>query len=155
MQEILEIEYRDIKENTDFLEIIKKSLEICFKTEGLCRKSLYVNIILTTPEEIRKINKQYRNVDSATDVLSFPMFEKEELENYNSPVPEVLGDIVISIEKVEQQAEEYGHSFERELAYMVVHGFYHIVGYDHMEKEEKNIMRKKEEAVLEKIGLKR
>lgn len=155
MQDILEVEYRQIEENTTYYEVIKKTLEMCFKTEGLCKKSLYVNVILTTPEEIRKINKQYRNIDSETDVLSFPMFEKEELEKFDYSIPEVLGDIVISIQRVESQAEEYGHSFERELSYMVVHGFYHVIGYDHMVEEEKKIMRQKEEAVLEKIGLKR
>ena len=74
----------------------------------------------------------------------------EELTN-----PEVLGDIVISIEQVKKQADEYGHSFERELAYMVVHGFYHIIGYDHIEEKEKKEMRQKEEAILKKIGLER
>ena len=99
------------------------------------------------------LNKQYRNVDRPTDVLSFPMFEKEEIEKIvkdkiKNKIPEVLGDIVISISKVEEQAKEYGHSFERELSYMVVHGFYHIMGYDHIKEEDKLIMRPKEEAVL-------
>ena len=67
----------------------------------------------------------------------------------------MLGDIVISIEKVEEQTVEYGHSFERELSYMVVHGFYHLMGYDHIKEEDKKIMRKKEEQVLEKLGIQR
>ena len=84
------------------------------------------------------------------------MFEKEEIDEIVSkqiknPIPEVLGDIVISIEKVKEQANEYGHSFERELSYMLVHGFYHIMGYDHIEEEDKVKMRAKEEVVLSKL----
>ena len=79
------------------------------------------------------------------------MFEKEEikkLKNHKNFIPEVLGDIMISIERVEKQAQEYGHSFERELAYMLVHGFYHLMGYDHIEENDKIQMREKEEKVL-------
>ena len=98
-------------------------------------------------------------MDRATDVLSFPMFEKEEIENKiknnDFEHEDVLGDIVISIEKVEEQAKEYGHSFEREFAYMLVHGFYHLMGYDHIEEADKIIMRPKEEKVLNDIGIRR
>ena len=83
------------------------------------------------------------------------MFEKEELENYKSQIVEPLGDIVISIEAVENQAKEYGHSFERELAYMVVHGFYHLMGYDHIELSDRTVMRAKEENVLGKLNITR
>jgi probable rRNA maturation factor len=113
---------------------------------------------LTNPETIHKINLEYRNVDKPTDVLSFPMFEKDEVDEIRrkgSKIPEVLGDIIISIEQVKAQAEEYGHSFERELSYMAVHGFYHIIGYDHIKEEDKKIMRSKEEAVLRVIGQER
>ena len=84
------------------------------------------------------------------------MFEKEELDQIiekqtKNILPEVLGDIVISIKRVEEQAKEYGHSFERELSYMIVHGFYHIMGYDHIEEKDKEIMRPKEEKVLTKL----
>ena len=120
---------------------------------------LIITITFTTPEEIRKINKKYRKIDRATDVLSFPMFEKEELENkINSQdfeYEDVLGDIIISIDRVKEQAEEYGHSFEREFAYMIVHGFYHLMGYDHIKEEDKAIMRPKEEKVLNKLGITR
>ena len=86
------------------------------------------------------------------------MFEKEEIENMKNngnDIKEALGDIIISIEKVKEQAEEYGHSFERELAYMIVHGFYHLMGYDHMEENEKIRMREKEEGVLKKLNMNR
>ncbi len=157
MQELLDIEYHGVEKNKKYNTLIKNVLENCFQVEKLDKTKLYVNIILTTPEEIKTINKTYRNIDEATDVLSFPMFEKEEIKKYikkrNLEVTEVLGDIVISIERVKQQAYEYGHSLERELAYMVVHGFYHLMGYDHIIPEEKEQMREKEEKILEKLGL--
>lgn len=155
MCELLEIEYLDIPENKENEKIIKQVLEQCYKVEKLNPEYLYVNIILTNPENIRKFNKEYRNIDSETDVLSFPMFEKEELENFKSNCQEVLGDIIISIDRVEKQAIEYGHSFQRELAYMVVHGFYHIIGYDHLEEEDKKIMRAKEENILSALKIER
>ncbi len=154
-----ELEYLDIKENEKYEEIIKRVLKQCFKEEGLENSKLYISVTLTNPENIHKINKKYRNVDRATDVLSFPMFEKEEIENKiknnDFEHEDVLGDIVISIEKVEEQAKEYGHSFEREFAYMLVHGFYHLMGYDHIEEADKIIMRPKEEKVLNDIGIRR
>ena len=150
-----EIKYLDIEENQEYDKIIEKVLEECFKTEGLENSKLYVSVTLTTPKNIRELNKQYRNVDRETDVLSFPMFEKEELEKINLNNDDILGDMVISIEQVKNQAIEYGHSFERELAYMVVHSFYHLLGYDHIEEEDKKIMRPKEEYVLERLDIKR
>ena len=81
------------------------------------------------------------------------MFEKEELENIKIFNEDVLGDIVISIQRVKEQAEEYGHSFERELAYMTVHGFYHLMGYDHIDEEDKIVMRQKEENILSKLKI--
>ena len=153
MCEMLEIEYLDIEPNNEYEKIIKNVLTKCYEVEKINPKYLYVNIILTNPENIRKFNKEYRNIDSETDVLSFPMFEKEELENFESAEQEVLGDIIISIDRVEKQADEYGHSFQRELSYMVVHGFYHIIGYDHMEEADKKIMRVKEENILEALEI--
>ena len=120
--------------------------------------NIYINIILTDPQNIRKTNTEFRNVDKETDVLSFPMFEKEEiinLKNKEDDILEVLGDIMISIERVKQQAVEYNHSFERELSYMLVHGFYHLMGYDHMVEEEKKQMREKEENILQKLNITR
>ncbi len=154
-----ELEYLDIEENQKYEETIKKVLEQCFKQEKLENSKLYVSITLTNPENIHKINKEYRNVDRETDVLSFPMFEKNEIDekvkNNNFEHEDVLGDIVISIEKVKRQAIEYGHSFEREFAYMLVHGFYHLMGYDHIEEKDKKEMRQKEETVLNKLQIKR
>lgn len=154
-----EITYLDIQENKEYEETIKRVVEKCFEVEGLLDSKLIMTITLTTPENIRKINKKYRKIDKATDVLSFPMFEKAELDekikNKDFLYEDVIGDIIISIEKVKEQAEEYGHSFERELAYMVVHGFYHLMGYDHIEEEDKKEMRPKEETILNRLGITR
>jgi len=155
MCELLEIEFLDIPEDESYKAKIEEVLKQCYKEEKINPEYLYVNVILTNPENIRKLNKEYRNIDKETDVLSFPMFEKEELENFKSNCQEVLGDIVISIDRVKEQAIEYGHSFERELAYMVVHGFYHIIGYDHIEEADKKEMRTKEEIVLKALKIER
>lgn len=154
MKEFAEIEYLDLEENKEWEKLINKVLTECFKTEKIEEYKLYISITLTNPENIRKLNKEYRNIDKETDVLSFPMFEKNEIPNLkNLEFEEALGDIVISVERVKEQAEEYGHSFERELAYMVVHGFYHLMGEDHIKEEDKVIMRAKEENVLNKLNI--
>ena len=154
-----EIIYVDIDEKEEYKEIIERVLTQCYKEEKMEESKLSVTVTLTTPNYIHEINNQYRNVDKATDVLSFPMFEKEELElkikNKDFEHEDILGDIIISIEKVEEQAKEYGHSFERELSYMLVHGFYHLMGYDHIKEEDKKVMRPKEEKVLELLNITR
>ncbi len=154
-----EITYLDLNVNNEYEETIKKVLNQCYKEENLEDSKLVITVTLTTPENIQEINKEYRNVDRATDVLSFPMFERDELEKKIQDKDflheDILGDIIISIEKVKEQAEEYGHSFERELSYMVVHGFYHLMGYDHMNDIEKAEMRKKEDNVLNKLNITR
>ena len=159
MKENCEIIYKGIDTNDEYEKTIKKVVDKCFEVENLQNTNLYMSITLTNPEEIKTINKQYRNINKATDVLSFPMFEKDELEtkikNKDYVCEDVLGDIIISIEKVQEQAEEYGHSFERELSYMIVHGFYHLMGYDHIKEEDKKVMRPKEEKVLNDLKIKR
>lgn len=154
-----EIIYKDIEESSKYEPIIKKVLEKCFKEEKIEDSKLIITITLTKPQNIRRINKEFRNIDKATDVLSFPMFEKEELEEkiemQDFEHEDMLGDIVISIDKVEEQAREYEHSFERELSYMIVHGFYHLMGYDHIEECDKKIMRPKEEKILQELKITR
>ncbi len=154
-----EITYLNLKENEAYEKIVENVLYKCFEEEGLLDSKLMITVTFTTPEEIKKINIKYRNIDKATDVLSFPMFEKEELdrkiENKDFLFEDMLGDIIISIEKVKEQAEEYGHSFERELSYMLVHGFYHLMGYDHIKEEDKKVMRPKEEKILNDLKIKR
>lgn len=162
MKDCVQIEFWDIPENEEYKQIIKKVVEKCFIEENLLKTSLYLNVILTNPETIRKTNKQYRELDKETDVLSFPMFQKDEIDNLikesqtkQEVVEDVLGDIMVSIPRVIEQANEYGHSVERELAYMIVHGFYHVMGYDHIKEEDKVIMRPKEENILNKLNITR
>ena len=125
-----------------------------------------VSIILVDNATIEQMNSQFRGIAMATDVLSFPMLEiqagcddLDEEKLINDIHPEtgsvILGDIVISMEKVRDQALEYGHSFERELGFLVVHGMLHLLSYDHIEEEDMNIMRPKEEAILESLNLTR
>ena len=146
-----EVIYKEVDKNKEYEKVIERVLTKCFEEEKLQNSKLYITVTLTTKENIKEINKEYRNIDRATDVLSFPMFEKDELEekikNRDFEHVDVLGDLVISIEKVKEQAEEYGHSFERELSYMLVHGFYHLMGYDHIEEEDRKKMRPKEEKI--------
>lgn len=154
--EKFEIIYEEIEENRDYEAVIMKVLDKCYEIENLTNSKLSICITLTNPEFIRKLNKEHRDIDYATDVLSFPVLYKEEIEEARkSDVEDTLGDIVISIEKVKEQAEEYGHSFERELSYMVVHGFYHLMGEDHIEEDDKMKMREKEEKVLELLNITR
>ncbi len=155
METVLELEYLDIPENSEYEKIIESVVKKCFETEKISANMFYVNVILTNPEHIRALNNEYRKIDKETDVLSFPMFEKDELANMKNVGQEVLGDIVISIERVKEQSKEYGHSVERELAYMVVHGFYHLMGEDHVEEDDKKRMRAKEEVVLKALKIER
>ena len=162
MENYAQIEFSDIPENEEYKELIQQVVRTCFEEEHLEKTNLYLNIILTNPETIRQTNKTYREIDKETDVLSFPMFQKEEIDNLieeskneEIEVEDVLGDIMISIPRVIEQAKEYGHSVERELAYMVVHGFYHVMGYDHIKEEDKVIMRPKEENILNKLNITR
>ena len=158
MKKLDEIEFLDIEKNENYEEIIEKVLGKCFEIENLLDTKFYVSVILTTPQNIKRYNKEYRNIDQETDVLSFPMFEKDELPEIIKNKMEfdyVLGDMVISIERVKNQAVEYGHSFERELSYMVVHSFYHLMGEDHIKKEDKESMRQKEEKVLNELNINR
>ncbi len=155
--EYAEINFLDIEEKQEYIEIIENVIKECFIEENMTNSNLYISITLTDPKNIKEINKKYRNIDKETDVLSFPIFEREEiqtkLKNNDNQVKDVLGDIIISIPKVEEQAKEYEHSFKRELSYMVVHGFYHLMGYDHIEEKDKIEMRPKEEKILQNLKI--
>lgn len=153
MKTISDINYQNIELNDKNEELINTIVEACFKEEKLDNTDLYISITLSDEEYIHNINKETRNVDNSTDVLSFPMFEKEEIPKIKTGIQDVLGDIIICIPIVEKQSIEYEHSFERELAYMLVHGFYHLMGYDHIEEEQKKQMRKKEENILSKLNI--
>ncbi len=154
-----EITYIDVEEKSEYKNIVEKVLCKCFEEEKIQNSKLMITITFTTPEKIKQINSEYRKIDKETDVLSFPMFEKEELDkkivSQDFLLEDILGDIIISIEKVREQAKEYGHSFERELSYMIVHGFYHLMGYDHIKEEDKVVMRPKEEKILSSLNITR
>ena len=158
MHNFSEVNFLDIKENEEYIKLTEKVLSKAFEVENIDKLNLYINVILTYPENIRKTNKKYRNIDKETDVLSFPMFEKDEIEDLKvngNEIEDNLGDIMISVQRVEEQAKEYGHSFEREFSYMLVHGFYHLMGYDHIEEGDRIVMREKEEKVLEILNITR
>lgn len=158
MQELVEINWKDIEENKEYEFKIIQVLDKCFEEEKLKNLNLYISVTLTVPATIKNLNNEYRGIDKETDVLSFPMFEKNEIDEIvknrkKQIIKETIGDIVISVKKVEEQAKEYGHSFERELSYMLVHGFYHLMGYDHIEKKDKELMRPKEEKILNELKI--
>ncbi len=114
-----------------------------------------ISVTIVDNEEIHALNLKYRGIDRPTDVLSFPLidFTKEKLPSDGSKI--YLGDIVISIEKAEEQAKEYGHSLNREIGFLTAHSMLHLLGYDHMVPEEESIMFGKQEEILEKMGLRR
>ncbi len=152
----VEIEFDGIEKDENLIKLAQKVYKVCFEHENILNKNLYINLILTTPSKIRELNKSYRDIDKETDVLSFPMFERGEVEGFSAkPWQEALGDVVVSIDRVKEQAVEYGHSFEREFCYMLVHGFCHLMGEDHIIEEEKAHMRKKEEEILSILGITR
>ena len=130
-------------------EKINQVAAICLREEQLPEDS-EVDLLFVDNEAIREMNLEYRDKDSATDVLSFPMYEPDEEIDDEEEV--LLGDIVISLERAQEQCEEYGHSLEREVMYLLVHGLLHLAGYDHMEEEDKKVMRAQEEKLLAQIG---
>ncbi len=142
------------------VEIPKESLEYMNRAldEALAKEGVYgdrgqVSLTIVSPEEIQQLNREYRQVNRVTDVLSFPQYVSPDEIPADSMY--LLGDVVICMEQAVKQAEEYGHSIQRELVYLFVHSIFHLFGYDHMEEEEKQAMREAEEAVMKQIGLER
>ena len=150
-----------IEVTDDMADLFRKTVEKSLEAENFGISS-EVSILLVDNDKIKEMNKEYRNIDSPTDVLSFPMVYmvegklKSDAGDYDLDEGVLLlGDIVISMEKAQKQATEYGHSFERELAFLLTHGLFHLLGYDHETVEEEKLMLGKQEAILESIGLKR
>lgn len=114
-----------------------------------------VSVTLTNNAYIHTLNKEYRGIDRPTDVLSFALNESEEPEMVDGPEVNVLGDLIISVERAEEQAADYGHSLRREVAFLTVHGMLHLLGYDHMEDEEREEMEEEQRFVMEKLGISR
>ncbi|WP_288867683.1 rRNA maturation RNase YbeY [uncultured Parvimonas sp.] len=129
-------------------EELKEKIEKCIKTalniENHIVDNVEVSVSFVTNEEIKNINSEFRNIDRETDVLSFPM----DFEFFEEGMPFILGDIIISTEKAVEQAKEFGHSIDREILYLVCHSVFHLLGYDHMEENEKIIMRSKEKETM-------
>lgn len=145
-------------------KIFEALFDEALKVENQDYDKLTINLSFISDEEIKSINNEFRNIDKVTDVLSFPLIdnpEKKKINKQNFPYDvdfdseEIcLGDILICREVATAQAQEYGHSYEREVCYLLVHGIFHLLGYDHMEEGEKAEMRKREEQVLQKFNIK-
>ena len=150
-----------IESDIKIKEYIYSIVEAVANEENLDFEEISVSISSASKEDIRKINKEYRDIDKITDVLSFPIFTKDELQDIISKEEDKkikhieLGDIILCLDVVEEQAIEYGTGFLREILYMITHGMCHLVGYDHIESEEKKEMRTKEEIILQRIGVER
>lgn len=129
---------------TEEIKQIRKILKHAIKIEG--ESNIYFNVIIVNNDYIHALNRDYRNIDKETDVISFAL-EDEKEENFTEK--RMLGDIYISIDKARSQAKEYGHSLDREICFLAVHGFLHLLGYDHMKKEEEKIMFEKQELILD------
>ena len=126
--------------------------ELCLREENLDPENAEISVTFVSSEEIHELNKVYRGKDSITDVLSFPQYEDtEEMKEVEGIL--CLGDVVICPEQALLQADEFGHSGERELVYLFVHSVFHLLGYDHMEDEDRNEMREQEEKIMNQVGL--
>ena len=137
----------------EILDTMMKAAGLCIDAENIDVDRTEISVTLVDMEEIHQLNRDYREVDSPTDVLSFPQFD--DLNDLPEEGEIALGDVVICKDKAEEQAQEFGHSFEREIIYLFVHSVLHLLGYDHMDEDEKKIMRRQEEAVMEQLGITR
>lgn len=156
------IEFKD-----ELYKLIEEITEYTLREEGV-KIEYEISITLVDNSEIRKLNKEFRSIDKVTDVLSFPMLSYEkgkvfkECYSSNEFGPEdldydklLLGDIVLSLEKAREQGEEYNHGFLREVCYLTLHSLLHLLGYDHIDQDDKKIMRRREEEILYKFDLSR
>ncbi len=151
----------------DFIEKITSVCDFALKEEGVnCQYQ--ISLLFVDNEEIKEINNETRNINRETDVLSFPMLDFNEGkvfsdmyinydfdETYKDGDELVLGDMVLSLEKALEQSKEYRHSYEREVSYLVVHSILHLLGYDHIDEDDKKKMRKREEEILNKLEIRR
>ena len=146
----------DFEISGEIMEAVEKACLETLKYEEF-DEDCEISLSFVTNEEIHQINRQFRNVDAPTDVLSFPQltFEEGEEANVNENGEIVLGDIIISVERAKEQAEEYGHGLKREIAFLTVHSMLHLLGYDHMEKDEEEDMFRRQKEILEIAGIPR
>lgn len=154
----MEIDFLDQtnKLSEEQIDTLEKLFDYAAQFERV-QKHAELSVSFVNNEEIQELNKVYRKKDEPTDVISFALQDGEEdhLKFIGNEVPLILGDIIISIDKVEEQAREYNHSFERELGFLAVHGFLHLLGYDHMNESEEKVMFQKQNDILDGFGLER
>ncbi len=136
----------------EYLAILEKAADLCAAREGLDPAKGEVSVSFVDAEEIHRLNRMYREVDSPTDVLSFPLLEDISEAGDREYL---LGDVVICTDIAKEQAKEYGHGFKREVVYLFVHSMFHLLGYDHMEEDEKKEMRTAEEEIMEELEIER
>ena len=133
--------------------LVRRAVEATLAYENI-KDDCEVSVTFCDNQEIREINKRFRNIDRETDVLSFPLFDDDGMDAHVEELNCVLGDIVLSLEKARAQAEEFGHSFEREVAFLTVHSVLHLLGYDHETGEEdERDMRRRQSEIVDKLGL--
>ena len=151
----MEIEIRTEPEELSVSEEERAAVRRAIETVGRLygAEGAEVSVTLTDDAHIHVINREYRNVDRPTDVISFALTESEEPEIIGGGEHEVLGDLIISLERMRAQAAEYGHTELRELSFLTVHGMLHLLGYDHMEEEERQEMEEEQRAVMEELGI--
>lgn len=147
------------KFNFHYKVVIERAVKTVMKDKNI-PEELDVNVLIVSPEEIESINNETRNIDKVTDILSFPYFEydtpgvfDEETNEWNEE--DILGDIVVCADMVKSQAEEYGHSEKRELAFLIVHSMLHITGYDHMEEADAAVMEAEQKRIMDILGISR
>ena len=143
----------DLRFPAEVAENIRRAAEMVGRLYGV--ENGEVSVTLTDDEHIHAMNRQYRGIDRPTDVLSFALNESEEPVVEDGPDVNVLGDLVISVERAKEQAADYGHSVKREIALLTVHGMLHLLGYDHMEEEDRIEMEAEQRFVMEKLGIPR
>ncbi|PAV29031.1 rRNA maturation RNase YbeY [Virgibacillus profundi] len=141
---------------TDYIDLLQRLILFAAEKEGVSKEA-EVSVNFVDDNEIQELNRNYRQKDMPTDVISFALQEsvEGELDIIGEDIPLALGDIVISVDKAKEQAEEYNHSFERELGFLTVHGFLHLLGYDHMKQEDEEKMFKRQEQILGEFGIER
>lgn len=140
-------------------EDMEQLIELCTRAaleEEQIEEDAQVSVTLVDNEAIREINNEHRGIDRATDVLSFPLGDEDSFDTDPETGAILLGDIVISLERAKEQAEEYGHSYRREIAFLITHSLFHLLGYDHVDSEEdEKLMFGKQDKVLDKLGITR
>lgn len=145
----------------NFLEDEEKNFLVDLSKEVLSRlgeifkieKNTEVSVVLTNNAFIHELNRTYRNIDAPTDILSFALDESDDEENFSEDVPHALGDLILSVERAKEQAVEYEHSLRREVAFLLVHGFLHLLGYDHIEEADRLKMEEKQAELMNELKI--